>query len=329
MLKKGKKVWQALGFCAILLVLLVFVNWLFVPKNNTREAGIEDFLRNGYLGEPENTVDIMILGDSIPKFGVVPMELWREQGYTSYVAAPAGEALPKNEEVMELFFAHQSPKLVLLETNTLLRGIPKDKIRQQKLERLLPILRYHDNWKFVPLRQMLKPIHYDCTTWEKGYYLCKLVDPAEPKPYEDTGEKATIPRDVWEHVIWMRDRCREKGAKLILFSMPNLTNMTYANSQALTEFCQEQQIPYLDMNLYPEETNVDWSRDTVDKGDHLNYYGAKKCTAFLGNYLQKTGLLEDKRGNPAYASWDSCCQNFEDMAAKAAGNTGLEPLMEE
>ena len=50
---------------------------------------------------------------------------------------------------------------------------------------------------------------------------------------------------------------------------------------------------------------------------------------FLGNYLQKTGLLEDKRGNPAYASWDSCCWNFEDMAAKAAGNTGLEPLMEQ
>lgn len=70
-------------FFAILVLLLWAASWVFLPKNNTYEDGMEDILTNGYLGEPENSLDVLILGDSVPKFSVIPTELWNKWGMTS------------------------------------------------------------------------------------------------------------------------------------------------------------------------------------------------------------------------------------------------------
>ena len=52
------------------------------------------------------------------------------------------------------------------------------------------------------------------------------------------------------------------------------------------------------------DLKINWKKDTKDKGNHLNYRGAKKVTKYLGNYLKKTGLLEDHRKDSKYESWD-------------------------
>ena len=61
--------------------------------------------------------------------------------------------------------------------------------------------------------------------------------------------------------------------------------------------------------------------DSVDSGDHLNFWGAKKATRYLGAYLKQTGLLTDRRADPAYSRWDREYESFMEMARTAAGNT--------
>ena len=51
-------------FLAVLALLLTGVSQLVRPKNNTRSDGIHDPAANGILGEPDNTIDLLILGDS-------------------------------------------------------------------------------------------------------------------------------------------------------------------------------------------------------------------------------------------------------------------------
>ena len=51
-------------FLAVLALLLTGVSQLVRPKNNTRSDGINDPAANGILGEPGNTIDLLILGDS-------------------------------------------------------------------------------------------------------------------------------------------------------------------------------------------------------------------------------------------------------------------------
>ena len=59
------------------------------------------------------------------------------------------------------------------------------------------------------------------------------------------------------------------------------------------------------------------SKDTRDMGDHLNYHGAYKVSAYLGKYLSKLKILEDHRGNDYYSSWDSALKPYQDEVKKA------------
>lgn len=69
-------------------------------------------------------------------------------------------------------------------------------------------------------------------------------------------------------------------------------------------------ISYLDAN--GENLDINWNIDTLDRGEHLNYRGAAKVTAWLGAYLQTQGL-EDRRDSAAYASWQEDLEVFQAM----------------
>ena len=78
---------KVICFWLILLLILMVLSKIFIPKNNTKEAGIpKNKVREyGVLAEPENTLDIIMFGDSEAYTSFIPLEAWHEYGYTSYV----------------------------------------------------------------------------------------------------------------------------------------------------------------------------------------------------------------------------------------------------
>lgn len=91
---------------------------------------------------------------------------------------------------------------------------------------------------------------------------------------------------------------------MILISTPSTVNWNYARYNGISELASELGCEYIDMNLMTEEIPIDWDKDTRDKGDHLNYFGAKKVTSFISNYLSKTKLLVSHKGDSDYQKWD-------------------------
>lgn len=325
-MKRLDYLWRPALFLGILALLLGGVSWAFVPKDNTPEAGIQDVLSSGYLAEPVDSLDYVVLGDSIPKFAVMPPLLWKEQGIAGYVCAAAGDSMPKLVETVQDFFERQSPKAVVLETNILFRYVEPYYTAELKAERLFPVLQYHDNWKFVRLRQMLRPVKYTGVSWEKGYYLCKLIEPYTGGGYmTPSGEAQTLSPQVLDCLRQIQALCQQEGSCLVLCSLPSATNMNDGRHNALAAVSEEMGIPYLDMNQDGTAPGIDWSVHTVDAGDHLNYWGAKRVTRALGEYLVDTFRLTDHRGDPAYGAWDTNGGHFWKMAREAHGNTDYNP----
>ncbi len=314
--------WRPLIFLAILVVLLWAASWVFLPKNNTYEDGMEDILTNGYLGEPENSLDVLILGDSIPKFSVIPTELWNKWGMTSYICAGAGSRFPKTLENAERFFETQSPKVVLLDANQLYGRIKPGAALKLWLERRFPLLRYHDNWKKVSPRRMLRPVHMTTVYWEKGYHICKLIEPTEALTHMQPDDGAEMPPEKnLRYLERLMKLCQAHGARLVITSPPTTKVMTMARHNGLKLLTEQYGLLYWNLNLCLEEMKFDWSKNTADCGEHLNYWGAVKVTRALGRRLEALGV-PDHRGDSAYAAWDDCYTNFLELAAQAAGSTG-------
>ena len=305
-----RNILSAGSFLLILAVLLVLLSLVFFPKGNRLEDGIQEPELYGFLGEPENSLDVVVLGDSIPLCSMIPPRLWRDFGYTSYVCASTAQKLCQSEKLLTVFLKSQQPKFVLLETDQLYLEMSTLDVLQCNLEGLLPVLRYHDNWKFVRPSQMLRTPDYSCRDSLKGYHLRKTIDALDPEAYMlPTEEAEPIFSAAEAGVRRIKALCDRAGAKLVLYTAPNAATWNTPRHNAVQALADSLEVPYLDGNL--EVTNLVWQSDTLDKGEHLNLLGAEKVTAWLGTCFASTGLLEDKRGDPAYALWEEDLAEFE------------------
>ena len=180
----------------------------------------------------------------------------------------------------------------------------------------MPVLQYHDNWKFLSPKEALRPVQYTNRPIERGYYLRKAVCGTDPGAYMAPTEGTDpIPRESARILKRMARTCREQNIELVLFSLPSPANWSDAAHRAVDALAAEMGVSYLDLNLL--DLSMDWSRDTLDGGDHLNEAGAEKASAFLGTYLAEKNTLEDKRQLPDYARWQQDFDTFTALASAA------------
>ena len=262
--------------------------------------------------EPENSIDVLILGDSLSYATVSPMTLWRERGYTSYACGQTGQKAWEAEEMLRTALKTQTPKVVILETNTLFadQGRRLRTAFEALAYRYVPLFRGHDVWKALVMDRNFTAEDY------KGFALRTAVVPYENGAYmEETNELAGLNENSLVNLDHIKALCEDCGAELILFSAPSPSNYTYARHNALTALAEEEGLLYLDMNLCLEEMGIDWATDSLDDGDHVNLSGAEKATEYLGEYLAENMDLPDHRGEAAYASWEAESLEYEDKAA--------------
>ena len=72
----------------------------------------------------------------------------------------------------------------------------------------------------------------------------------------------------------------------------------------MNDYAKKNGIPFLDLDLKRKEIGFSWKTDSRDAGNHLNCYGAKKVSLYVGQYIKNHVQLEDKRQNAAYAGWN-------------------------
>ncbi len=301
-----KNISHSLLFLLPLAVLIALLGLVFAPKNNTLAAGMLETDPMAILSQPENSIDLLFLGDSEAYSGFVPMELWQDYGIASFVSACVDQKPYETEAFLKAALERQTPKVVVLETNVLYRVYSRVDRIVPGAQRLFPVLRYHSRWKSLSLRDFQAP-EYTGEYPDRGYHLLLTANPREDL------EGYMAPTDAREDLSAANLRslrnisklCKEKNIRLILYSVPSPENWNMARHNTMEDLARELGVLYLDGNL--ESRDIDWNLDTYDNGDHLNYYGAAKITRRLGDFLWDS--LPDHRGEAAYAAWD------QDLAA--------------
>ncbi len=67
----------------------------------------------------------------------------------------------------------------------------------------------------------------------------------------------------------------------LLVSAPSPHNYNTARCNAIAAYARENDIAYLNLNDTANPVGIDWSKDCLDKGDHLNASGAERGSASI------------------------------------------------
>lgn len=255
---------------------------------------------NKMFSERENTLDILYVGHSGVMCGIAPMELYDKYGMTGYDCSQEllmpWEAYDTVVDVLK----EQSPSVILLEIDMYFYDHTKDLVNSNFKRLSLSLLPFRETHQFW--RTGFKRAPRDC---KKGYSISTTVVPPRLSTDKPKTDKVYKMHKSHERSFYkLYELCRERGITLLMFKLPTLKYWNYEKHNCIQRFADEHGLPFLDMN-YDDgaaRAGVDYSKDLRDGIEHLNYYGAVKCTSALGEWINEYCTVPDRRGE--YKDWD-------------------------
>lgn len=296
----------------VLVAALALSSAIVYPKDNTEEAGMYDAWVYGILAEPKDSIDVIYLGDSEAYSSFSPIQIYGERGFTSYTCGTSAQRMCYGYSILKRVTRSQHPRVVVIEANELFRKFSISSALLQTAEDVFPVFEYHDRWKrLVPgdLTFEYRATQLDPT---KGFKIRTGVVAVENEDemYSDDQKVQYVSRLNRFYLDAMIDYCRSIGATPVLMSTPSTVNWNQKRHDALQRIADEMGVDYIDMNTGDTKVDIDWTTETVDAGDHVNYLGARKVSEFVGGYLKERFDLPDRRNDEAYAAWNEASANW-------------------
>ncbi len=307
---------KSIIFLSILFILFILLSDLFVPKNNYKKLGMNNIEANGILGEKDNSIDVLFLGDSEAYTSMSPLIMYNKYGFTSYVCATPGQRIYDTLKYFNKALEKQKPKVIVIETNAIYRKYNFFENMVANWKNYFPLFEYHNRWKELNKNDFIGKVEYTYMHPNKGFKIKRKIVPAKLKDYmKETDKRKYVPSNNASYIQKMIKVCKENNIKLVLISSPSIKNWNYSKHLGIASFASKNNLNYYDLNV-GNAADIDWLNDTVDKGDHLNINGAKKSSLKIGEYLVNNYDLIDHRGEEEYSSWDIRSQEFMEEIEK-------------
>lgn len=309
-----KNIIKAVSFLLIVVVLIIVLSYIFLPKNNTEEAGMYNVEANGILAEKENQIDLLILGDSEPFTSITPMQLWNDYGFTGYECCSLQQTMPESFWYLNKALKKQHPKIIIIEANNIYTASQRKEHLEGIINNKIPIFGFHNRWKRLKKEDFTEKVNYDTVNDLKGYrYTTDSVEAKDREIMKPTEDMNIIPRSNVIYIKWLNNYCSENGIKLLILRTPTRYSWEYKSYLGVKQLCDKEKIEYIDMNMIEDRVNIDWTKDSKDGGDHLNHFGAIKTTKFLGKFLSEKNILPDHRNDPNYNNWHDSYKKYQEI----------------
>ena len=289
--------------------------------------------------EAETKHDVIFLGDCEFYETISPITLWEDYGVSSYVRGSPQQLIWQSYYVLLDTLKHETPKVVVFNamamkigevqseayTRLTLDGLKDINYRlkaaklslkeenESLLSYVFPLLRYHsritdlnkDDFDYFFQRDLIS--HH-------GYLMQTSIDPQTEEHFQTPLFDYSFADICWEYLDKIADLCEENGIQLILFKAPTISWQYpwYEEwDEQLVSYAESRNLLYLNGISYADDMGLDMTKDTYDKGVHLNVYGAEKCSRFLGNILRNDYSVPDGRNNSAQVNaWTPVCERY-------------------
>ena len=266
---------------------------------------------NGFFNEPADSMDLLCFGSSRMYCTVNPLVLHHETGLSAYVLATQQQPLAATALYMKESLRTQRPAVLLLEATMsfydtegagegalrdCLDPLPWSQTKREIIRTLVPegerasyyfpFLKYHQRWKELSAQDF----DFGWLGRRDPLRGCFAID--HPRPvrcrqwsYDGVAEEP-IPEERLAILRRMKALAGENGARLVLLAAPyEMVDEDLGSLKALHRFCEDEGIPFLDLNLIYDSIGLDGEQDFIDEG-HLNLSGSVKATRLIGAWLQ-------------------------------------------
>ena len=270
--------------------------------------------------EPDNSIDVLAIGDSNTYSAVCPLLWWEEYGITGYSWGEPSQRIAETYEYLKNIYKKQNPAVVMIEAGNIFRDKTDadnlNSIVKANISSVFPVVTYHKSLDPDRLPNLVTDGH----SMTKGYYV--RLEKRKAQRNKDSMNRTKEYQPLHPISRWELKRCinlcRKHGSNVILFSVPSCKGWSYKKHNTIEREAMENQVPYLDLNLDFED-QMDWKEDSCDGGDHLNVEGAEKVTHYLGRYLCDHYSLADHRKEDGYDRWDRDLEDYKRILSDPKG----------
>lgn len=315
-----KRILHVTAFLLVLSMAVFLAGHYLMPHSNRYLSG---YTAGGILGEDFDTIDVLVMGDSNAAQGISPMQWYCDNGITGYTYASGWLSVYNIYYRLRSIYEEQTPKVVVLCTDVVYSRMGDETELQAAIgditDELIPLVRFHDNWKDLTLDNLFEEHDYSWRDTNKGFTPITDVGSSLRGDYMyDDGSREPIPFLVRLYLERIVTLCEEHDSELMLITVPASSSWNLARHNGVQGFADEYGLTYLDYNMADLNPGIDWRTDTPDGGSHLNVLGAQKLTGALGTYLMENYDLEDHRRQPGFESWDKDAVTYTETITEAA-----------
>ncbi len=308
-----KKFLKASLFCVIFLLIYIYASIVFIPKSFADPGGAKYYRGKGYQSEAKNSLEILAFGNSDLYAGFTPLSLYEDYGYTSYSCGVSKQDLRGVYNLLKDSTKYQSPKLVILETDCIYyKTKKKNETVEDFTNKAFFIFRNHGRWKKLKPIDFIKMPNSKTKDYLKGHVFRDNDSNFKFSPYmgDENASPELIKKLNLGYLNKIVNLCKDKKYQILFIEFPSATSWNYAKHKGVKEYIKDKDIPFIDMNLNVEEIGIRWDDHFFDRGNHLNCFGAKIATKYIGKYLEENYQLTDYRNNPKYHEWDKCLELY-------------------
>ena len=318
-------------FAVILCAVLNYTVYVLTPKNDYGICPIMNFYE-----QPEESVDVLVIGTSCAYAGINTNILFEEYGIAAYNLCGAELPYWVSYYYLEEALKTQTPKLILLDAKpaiytenyskrgrTILStyGIRDISTRMKAIAACVEAEKFsgfalafpelHSYYTKVEMENFLYPPTNNGRgpDW-KGFIEMDITEQHEKPSLVWTDIKKPINARQQEYFEKSLALANEHGIPVMLVGFPN---PDYANDHmyynSLWHIAAQYGVDGMNYNNPDLRLRLLYSSDFAD-WQHLNVKGSAKFTRRLGSDLKEKYDLPDRRGDKLYESWQRCADDW-------------------